>query len=315
MPHDNRRPFCLVGQHHISSASAVKPFLGSKTYIEESRISDNKFLPWVSHAIFVNPEGFRGWHFSSVGSIVPRPWPLVAALPRCTAVHQNPRAPRSFGCGYAALCPLCLGSSKFHLLPAKHFWGTLTVDMSEPGKFLKGKLLLDGGALRGSFFHHTVVLVCEHNAEGAFGLVLNRTAGNKVGEVLVADLPDVLRESPLFLGGPVQPTALSFLHADSFMPNANVFPNLSLGHSLDDLVEIGESFSAEKKVKMFAGYAGWSPGQLENEIKRRAWLTFPASLELVFETPPEQLWQKILKSKGGWKNKLLSQMPEDLSQN
>ena len=55
--------------------------------------------------------------------------------------------------------------------------------------------------------------------------------------------------------------------------------------------------------------------QLETEIKRKAWLTFPASLELVFETPPEQLWQKILKSKGGWKYKLLSQMPEDLSLN
>ena len=187
--------------------------------------------------------------------------------------------------------------------------------MSETGKFLKGKLLLDGGVLSGSFFHHTVVLVCEHNAEGAFGLVLNRAAGNKVGEVLVANLPDRLRESPLFLGGPVQPTALSFLHADNFIPDANVFPNLSLGHSLDDLLEIGESFSPGKKVKMFAGYAGWSPGQLETEIKRKAWLTFPASLELVFETPPEQLWQKILKSKGGWKNRLLSQMPEDLSMN
>ncbi len=66
---------------------------------------------------------------------------------------------------------------------------------------------------------------------------------------------------------------------------------------------------------MFAGYAGWSPGQLENEMKRKAWLTFPASLELVFETPPGQLWQKILKNKGGWKNKLLSQMPDDLSLN
>jgi putative AlgH/UPF0301 family transcriptional regulator len=50
-------------------------------------------------------------------------------------------------------------------------------------------------------------------------------------------------------------------------------------------------------------------------LKRRAWLTFPASLELVFETPPDQLWQKILKTKGGWKNKLLSQMPDDLSLN
>jgi len=113
----------------------------------------------------------------------------------------------------------------------------------------------------------------------------------------------------------VQPTALSFLHADNFIPDANVFPNLNLGHSLDDLVEVGESFSSSKKVKLFAGYAGWSPGQLEKEMKRKSWLTFPASLELVFETPPDQLWQKILKTKGGWKNKLLSQMPDDLSLN
>jgi putative transcriptional regulator len=70
-----------------------------------------------------------------------------------------------------------------------------------------------------------------------------------------------------------------------------------------------------KKVKMFAGYAGWSPGQLEMEMKRKSWLTFPASLELVFDASPEQLWQKIVKSKGGWKNKLLSQMPENLSWN
>ena len=185
--------------------------------------------------------------------------------------------------------------------------------MSENGKYFKGRLLLDGGNLRGSFFHHTVVLICEHNAEGAFGLVLNRVAGSKIGEVIVADLPDTLKESPLFLGGPVQPGALSFLHTDTFIPDADVLPNLALGHSLDDLVDIGESFSPAKKVKMFAGYAGWSPGQLEEEMKRKSWLTFPASLELVFETPPEALWQKIVKSKGGWKNKLLSQMPENLS--
>ena len=62
------------------------------------------------------------------------------------------------------------------------------------------------------------MLVCEHNAEGAFGLMLNRAAGNKVGEVLVADLPDALRESPLFLGGPVQPTALSLSALGQFPP-------------------------------------------------------------------------------------------------
>jgi putative transcriptional regulator len=68
-------------------------------------------------------------------------------------------------------------------------------------------------------------------------------------------------------------------------------------------------------VRRFAGYAGWRPGQLDGEMEQKAWLTFPASLELVFETPPEQLWQKILESKGGWKNRLLAQMPENLSWN
>src|SRR5258706_15036100 len=124
--------------------------------------------------------------------------------------------------------------------------------MSDKKKSLTGQLLLGGGDLLGSFFHRTVVLVCQHDDEGAFGLVLNRASGSKVGELIVADLPDTLKEPPLFLGGPVQPTALSFLHADNFIPDANVFPNLNLGHSLDELVEVGESFSAAKKVKMFA---------------------------------------------------------------
>jgi putative transcriptional regulator len=186
--------------------------------------------------------------------------------------------------------------------------------MAEKTKFLKGQLLLDSGQLRGSFFQRTVVIICQHDAEGAFGLVLNKGTGNKVGEMIVADLPEALKEFPLYLGGPVQPSALSFLHSDAFIPDANVIPNLSLGHSLDALVELGDSLSPTRKIKMFAGYAGWSPGQLEDEMKRKAWLTHAASLELVFDTEPEQLWQTILRKKG-WKYRLLAQMPEDLSHN
>jgi putative transcriptional regulator len=186
--------------------------------------------------------------------------------------------------------------------------------MPEKDRFLKGQLLLDSGQLRGSFFQRTVVLICQHDAEGAFGLVLNRATGSNVGEMIVADLPDALKAFPLFLGGPVQPSALSFLHSDSFIPDATVIPNLSLGHSLDSLLEISGSLSPTRKLKLFAGYAGWSPGQLEDEMKRKAWLTYPASLELVFDTACDQLWQTILRRKG-WKYKLLAQMPEDLSAN
>lgn len=181
-------------------------------------------------------------------------------------------------------------------------------------KYLKGQLLLDGGGLRGSFFHRTVVLICQHDAEGAFGLVLNRLSDKKVGEALVADLPEHLREQALFLGGPVQPTALSFLHSDTFQLESNVLPNLTVGHSLDQLMELGESFSPMQNVKVFAGYAGWSPGQLEDEMKREAWLTHPASCDLIFTAKPEELWRSILREKGP-RYRLLAEAPEDLSVN
>jgi putative transcriptional regulator len=181
-------------------------------------------------------------------------------------------------------------------------------------KSLKGQLLLDGGNLAGSFFHRTVVLICQHDPEGAFGLVLNRESGHRVGEALVADLAESLKEQPLFVGGPVQPSAMSFLHSDVFLPEANVMENLRLGHSLDDLIEISESFSPTSRVKLFAGYAGWSPGQLDAEMERNAWLTHPASLDLVFSADPRELWRKILRQKG-LRYRLLAQSPDDLSWN
>jgi len=182
-----------------------------------------------------------------------------------------------------------------------------------PGKpkRLKGHVLLDSGQLAGSFFARTVVLICQHDADGAFGLVLNRATDQKVGATLPASLPAALKDLPLYVGGPVQPPAMSFLHADVYLPQANVLDNLNLGHALDDLVELGASFSPTRRVKIFAGYAGWAAGQLEGELQRDDWLTYPASLDLVFDTPPAQLWQKILRLLGGWRNLLLAQAPED----
>jgi putative transcriptional regulator len=181
-------------------------------------------------------------------------------------------------------------------------------------KSLKGQFILDQGKLQGSFFHRTVILVCQHDSEGAFGLVLNRAAPNKVGDALVANLPDRIKDQPLFLGGPVQPQALSYLHKGNFVPDANVFANLSLGHSLDTLLDLAESFSPDQQLKIFAGYAGWSAGQLDDEMKRDTWMTHPASLELVFDPKPEKLWQSILRQKG-LKYRLIAEGPDDPSWN
>ncbi|MEI7732668.1 MAG: YqgE/AlgH family protein [Verrucomicrobiota bacterium] len=186
--------------------------------------------------------------------------------------------------------------------------------MGKTFKSLQGQLLLDGGSLAGSFFSRTVVLICQHDAEGAFGLVLNRPADATVGAALTVKVPETLREQPLFVGGPVQPSALSYLHSDVFLPEASVLPNLNLDHSVDTLMELAESFSPTRKIKVFAGYAGWSPGQLDDEMKRKAWLTHPASLELVFSAKPEDLWRHILRQKG-WQYTLLAESPEDLARN
>ncbi len=185
-----------------------------------------------------------------------------------------------------------------------------------PAKFksLKGQFLLDGGKLAGSYFHRSVVLICQHDPEGAFGLVINRPSEKKVGEALVADMPATLREQSLFLGGPVQPQAMSFLHTDDFLPDANVLPNLNLGHTLDELIELGGSFSATQQLKVFAGYAGWSPGQLDDEMKRGAWLTHPAAAQLVFAGDDQNLWSRLVRKKG-WQYRLLSEQPDDLSWN
>jgi len=185
---------------------------------------------------------------------------------------------------------------------------------SNAQEFLKGKLLLDGGKLAGSFFHRAAILICEHNTEGALGLVLTQDSGNRVGEMIVADLPEHIKEQPIFVGGPVQPTAMSFLHSDTFLPDANVMPNLSVGHSLDTLVDLAESFSSNQKIKVFAGYSGWSPGQLEEEMKRGSWLVHPASLDLIFKADPAHLWKSILDTKG-WQYRLIGQSPDDLSRN
>jgi putative transcriptional regulator len=186
--------------------------------------------------------------------------------------------------------------------------------MPHTDKSLQGQLILDGGKLHGSFFHRSVVLICQHDPDGAFGLILNRATPGKVGQALVANLPETIKNQTLFVGGPVQPQALSFLHSDTFLPQANVMDNLSLGHSIDALMDLGESFSTTRKIKLFAGYAGWSAGQLDKELSRHDWLVHPATLDLIFHPKPNLLWKEILKQKDV-QSRLLADSPDDLSWN
>jgi putative transcriptional regulator len=180
---------------------------------------------------------------------------------------------------------------------------------------LKGSLLLDGGKLTGSWFHRTVVLICRHDATGAFGLVLNRPEDRRLGEVLGAELPESLEGENVFNGGPVQPTALSFLHLDPAMLLPNVIDHVRVAHDLNELDEVGRGWMPNQRLRVFAGYAGWSPGQLEREMRQEAWLTHPATSDLLFHVPPDGLWRAILKSRPQWEERILADAPEDLGWN
>jgi putative transcriptional regulator len=188
-----------------------------------------------------------------------------------------------------------------------------------PKQYLQGALLLDGGKLQGTFFQRSVILICRHDADGAFGLILNRPIGSTIGDAIVADIPVSLKKRPLFLGGPVQPETLSYLHTDALEDaleeTGDFMGGLNLGHSLDGLVDAEEGFSPTRRLKLFAGYSGWGAGQLEGELARNDWLVHrPATLDIVFCVKPEELWKSILKEKGPT-YRLIAERPEDLSWN
>ena len=182
---------------------------------------------------------------------------------------------------------------------------------------LKGQLLLDGGNLTGSEFHRTVVLICQHDSEGAFGLVLNRASEHTVADSIVATLPPMIQDLPLFLGGPVQPQLVNCLLSESVNAEpigTQVLPGIRLLHDWDELMKPEVELEAFHQINFFAGYAGWSPSQLDNEMKMNAWLTHPATVELVFHPKPSELWRLILRTKGP-QYRLLAELPDNLSHN
>ena len=107
---------------------------------------------------------------------------------------------------------------------------------------------------------------------------------------------------------------MSFLHSDAISLDGNVLPNLRMDQSVDVLQELGESYSPSRQLRIFAGYAGWSPGQLESEMQRDTWLIHPAKVDHVFHPRPAELWKAVLEEKG-WKYRLMADSPEDISWN
>ena len=164
------------------------------------------------------------------------------------------------------------------------------------GEFLTNQFLVAMPGMSDPNFSQTVTLVCEHSAQGALGIVINRPLSMTLGEVFLQLGLDTskarLAAEPVLQGGPVQTDRGFVLHSpgprwDSTLP---VSERLHLTTSRDVLDALARGEGPEEAV-VALGYAGWDAGQLEAEMVQNAWLTVPADERLLFSTPVAERWQ------------------------
>jgi putative transcriptional regulator len=178
---------------------------------------------------------------------------------------------------------------------------------------LSGQLLLAAPTLLDPNFRRTVVLIGAHSEEGAMGVVLNRPSAVTVGEA-VPQLERAAGElETVYVGGPVQPNSIVFL-AEFLDPSpAGLLVLGRIGFPAPE-ADIGELAEAIARRRVFAGYAGWGGGQLDEEFDNGDWIAQPARPEDVFTEDPEELWGTVLARKGG-AYALIARMPLDPSVN
>jgi putative transcriptional regulator len=178
---------------------------------------------------------------------------------------------------------------------------------------LKGRLLVANPAMGDDNFVRTVVLVVEHNDEGAMGIVLNREADTGLDEAVpdLVGVPGI--EDTMHVGGPVQPQTVilvaEFTDPDSDTPL--VVGSVGVVGAETDLDELP---AAIIRGRAFAGYAGWGPGQLEEELEQEAWFTVAPLPDDLLADEPDELWSAVLSRKGGW-HRVVARMPADPSLN
>jgi putative transcriptional regulator len=175
----------------------------------------------------------------------------------------------------------------------------------------RGQLLIAGPSLADPNFFRTVVLVIEHSDEGALGLVLNRPSETTVGEVVSELDPLVEIEEPLWVGGPVAPSALIVLAEFENTADAALIAFEDIGVIAS---EAPHGPPEVRRGRAFAGHAGWGPGQLDAELERGDWIVEPAVREDAFTSEPDELWSAVLVRKGG-SYALVARMPPDPSVN
>lgn len=163
---------------------------------------------------------------------------------------------------------------------------------------LRGKFLIAAKHLNDPNFVRTVVLVIDHTDDGAMGVVINRPSSVSVSNALAEhfDIGDC--DQPVFLGGPVEPSALFVLHnrGDLDPAETELLDGLYMGSSaeaFESVLRTAAEDCPEVQFRVYSGCAGWGPGQLEGEIARSDWFEVPADAATLFADDPYDIWDDL----------------------
>lgn len=179
----------------------------------------------------------------------------------------------------------------------------------------RGTLLIATPDIEAGFFFRGVILVCEHNVNGSFGLLINKSLDLELPDEILNFDQIVNPHITIRAGGPIQTNQMMLLHSSNQIDKQTlkICDGAYLG---GDLPFLQESILDPEGpyIHLCFGYAGWGAGHLEREFLDGHWFLHPAHARHIFHTPPDRLWQTLLREMGG-KYATLSMIPEDLSLN
>ncbi|MCR4681297.1 MAG: YqgE/AlgH family protein [Bacteroidales bacterium] len=158
-----------------------------------------------------------------------------------------------------------------------------------------GRILISVPYYNDVLFNRSVVLLTDYEGDHIAGLILNRKLSVNVRDLV----DDTHTDAPMYLGGPVLPTAMFLLHNfDSCKASAQIAPGIYVGYDPILLALIEHKAIPTLKYRFLMGYAGWSPGQLEREVARNMWVVGNPTPELVFNTPADKMWNAAVRILG-----------------
>lgn len=176
-----------------------------------------------------------------------------------------------------------------------------------------GTLLLAEPFMQEPLFGRSVILICHHDEQGSFGLILNKPAENPFSE---EDQDHPLVRFPFFSGGPVESNSMFYIHNLATLPEAvPIKDGIFWQGDYQALLEaIEENNFRPDNGRIMVGYAGWSEGQLEMELDREDWMVYNGSISGILALEANQMWKKLLEKMGPY-YRMLSNFPVDPSLN